>query len=142
MKTGNLKIISTALGALMFIFSIDTFALDCDNPPGGLDPASAQANYQCAEKDRHAADLKLNQAYKKLLSDIKSSRDSGSDIKAQLIAAQKSWITFRDSECDLRTGISGGALQWLTVNHSECLKELTDERTKTLQGYDQDLSGQ
>ncbi|MBU9216275.1 lysozyme inhibitor LprI family protein [Burkholderia gladioli] len=111
------------------------YAVDCDNPPGGLGLASAQANYVCAEKMRQSSDAKLNQVYKKLLGAVKNDPDAGVDVKTELVSAQKAWIAFRDAECELSANISGAAQQWTIVNHSQCLAELTDERTKTIQNY-------
>jgi uncharacterized protein YecT (DUF1311 family) len=115
--------------------STDAFAVDCNNPPGGTDLASAQTNYQCAEKDRVAADAKLNQVYKKLTGLLKDDPEQETTPKSQVVAAQRAWVAFRDAECDFRTSLNGGARQWLIVNHSQCLTELTTERTKVLQGY-------
>ncbi|MGU7772330.1 lysozyme inhibitor LprI family protein [Burkholderia sp. MR1-5-21] len=117
------------------VFAADAFAVDCDNPPGGTDFASAKANYQCAETERHAADVRLNQVYKKLLNAVKDDSDSGTIPKTQIVSAQRTWIAFRDAECDFRNSLSGGARQWLMVNHSQCLAELTEQRTKVLEEY-------
>ncbi|QRR08952.1 DUF1311 domain-containing protein [Burkholderia sp. MS455] len=124
------------VGAVIsLVVSVNAFALDCNNPPGGIDPESAQVNYQCAEKSRRAADSTLNQTYKKLLSTLKDDPDSGIIPKTQIVSAQRAWVAFRDAECDFRTSVNGGARQWLTVNHAQCLTELTAERTKVLQDY-------
>ncbi|EML1599159.1 DUF1311 domain-containing protein [Burkholderia cenocepacia] len=128
--------VKLAFGVIFsLVWSANVFALDCNNPPGGIDPDSAQINYQCAEKDRRAADLKLNSTYKKLLSVLKDDPDSGVIPKTQIVSAQRAWVTFRDAECDLKTSLNGGARQWLIVNHSQCLTELTEQRTKALQDY-------
>ncbi|MBN3727076.1 lysozyme inhibitor LprI family protein [Burkholderia sp. Ac-20379] len=140
MNEKTMGAIAAAIGVFMLSISSDAFAVDCDNPPSGLDPASAEINYRCSENDRHAADAKLNRVYKKLQSDIRRKQNAESDINDDLVAAQKSWIAFRDAECDLRTRIGGGAQQWSIVNHSECLTDLTDERTKVLQDYDKTIA--
>ncbi|AXF19459.1 urease-associated protein [Burkholderia pyrrocinia] len=124
------------VGAVIsLVVSAKAFAIDCGNPPGGVDLESAQANYQCAEKSRRAADSILNQTYKKLLNTLKDDPDSGLIPKTQIISAQRAWVAFRDAECDFRTSVNGGARQWLTVNHAQCLTELTEQRTKVLQDY-------
>jgi len=128
--------------ALWSTFSVSAFAVDCNNPPGGIDAESAQINYRCAEKDRQSADLKLNQTYRKLVSVLKDDPDSGLIPKTQIVSAQRAWVAFRDAECDLRTSVNGGARQWLIVNHSQCLTELTEQRTKTLQDYLKQVQGQ
>ncbi len=116
-------------------FSTGVFAADCNNPPGGTDLASAQANYQCAEKSRIAADAKLNQIYKRLVGTLKDNAEQETMPRTQIVAAQRAWLAFRDAECDFRTILNGGAHQWLIVNHSECLTELTVRRTSVLQEY-------
>ncbi|WP_080404843.1 lysozyme inhibitor LprI family protein [Burkholderia ubonensis] len=87
------------------------------------------------ERDRRAADSKLNQAYKKLLGALKDDPDSGLIPRTQIESAQRTRVAFRDAECDFRTSVSGGAHQWLVVNHVQCLAELTEQRTKVLDDY-------
>lgn len=115
--------------------SFNSFALDCNNPPGGTDLASAQANFQCAEKARVAADKELNDTYKKLLGSVKDNAETENFSRTQVVAAQRAWVVFRDAECEFRTSLNGGAHQWLVVNRSQCIGELTVERTKKLQSY-------
>jgi uncharacterized protein YecT (DUF1311 family) len=114
--------------------SCNAFALDCHHPPGGIDLASAQANLQCAEKARVAADQELNDTYQKLLS-VKDNAETENFSRTQIVAAQRAWVVFRDAECELRTSLNGGAHQWQVVNRSQCIGELTAERTKKLQSY-------
>lgn len=116
-------------------FSLNVFALDCNNPPGGTDLASAQGNFQCAEKARLAADKELNDTYKKLLGNLKDDSEKENFSRTQIVSAQRAWVTFRDAECEFRTSLNGGAHQWLVVNRSQCIAELTAERTKALQSY-------
>ncbi|WP_080431770.1 lysozyme inhibitor LprI family protein [Burkholderia ubonensis] len=130
-----MKFFFSLCAMMMLTLCGNAFAIDCNNPPGGTDLESAQVNYQCSEKDRRAADLKLNQTYKKLLSSLKDDPDNGVIPKTQIISAQRTWVAFRDAECDFRTSLNGGARQWLMVNHSQCLTELTEQRTKALQDY-------
>lgn len=115
--------------------SLNAFALDCNNPPGGTDLASAQGNFQCAEKARVAADKVLNDTYKKLLGSLKDDSEKENFSRTQIVSAQRAWVAFRDAECEFRTSLSGGAHQWLVVNRSQCIAELTADRTKALQSY-------
>ena len=125
------------LGVLIASMACSTavFAVDCNNPPGGTGLASAQANYLCAEKDRIAADAKLNQVYRTLIGVLKDNAEQETMPKTEIVAAQRAWLAFRDAECDFRTSLNGGAHQWLIVNHSQCLTELTVQRTAALQRY-------
>lgn len=130
-----MKLRSFCFTVASMTFSMGAFAFDCNNPPGGTDLASAQANYQCSEKDRITEDAKLNQVYKKLVGMLKDDPDKETMPKSQIVAAQRAWVAFRDAECDFRTSLNGGVHQWLMVNHSQCLAEVTSQRTKVLQGY-------
>jgi uncharacterized protein YecT (DUF1311 family) len=121
--------------AVSMAFSARVFAVDCNNPTGGIDLEAAQANYECSEKARISADAKLNQVYRELMGSLRDSPEQETMPKKQIVAAQRAWVAFRDAECDFRTSLNGGAHQWLIVNHSQCLAELTVERTKVLQGY-------
>lgn len=123
---------------LLLVFSgvsLNAFALDCSNPPGGIGPDAAQANFQCAEKDRTAADKSLNDTYKKLLANLKDDPEQQRFSRTQVVAAQRAWVAFRDAECEFQASLSGSAPQWLPVNRSQCLTQLTTARTKVLQGY-------
>ncbi|NYH19377.1 lysozyme inhibitor LprI family protein [Paraburkholderia bryophila] len=115
--------------------SLNAFALDCNNPPGGTDLASAQGNFQCAEKARVAADKLLNDTYKKLLGSLNDNSEKENSSRTQIVSAQRAWIAFRNAECEFRTSLNGGAHQWLVVNRSQCIAELTADRTKVLQSY-------
>ena len=79
----------------------------------------------CAGEDYQAADAKLNQAYKDLIS-----RNDDKSRKL-LQVAQRAWIAFRDAECAHSTAASaGGSIHSMEV--SQCLTRLTNDRTKQL----------
>ncbi|WP_415867932.1 lysozyme inhibitor LprI family protein [Burkholderia ubonensis] len=46
------------------------------------------------ERDRRAADSKLNQAYKRLLGALKDDPDSGLIPRTQIVSAQRTWVAF------------------------------------------------
>ncbi|WP_080002616.1 lysozyme inhibitor LprI family protein [Burkholderia ubonensis] len=129
------RLLFSVCAVFCLMFSENIFAADCNHPPGDAGYEGAKINYQCAERDRRAADSKLNQAYKKLLGALKDDPDSGLIPRTQIVSAQRTWVAFRDAECDFRTSVSGGAHQWLIVNHAQCLAELTEQRTKVLEDY-------
>lgn len=118
-----------------YAISLDAFALDCNNPPGGIGPEAAQSNLQCAEQERAAADHALNDAYKKLLANLKNNPERQRLSKTQIVAAQRAWVVFRDAECEFRASLSGSAPQWVPVNRTQCLTELTTARVKVLEEY-------
>jgi uncharacterized protein YecT (DUF1311 family) len=130
-----MKFISYFFSAMLAIASLPVYAVDCENPPSGTDMASAQANYQCAEKARAIEDKRLNNDYKRLISLLKDNPEEEIMPKSQMVIAERTWIAFRDAECDFRTSLKGGAHQWLIVNHSQCLTELTEQRAKVLEKY-------
>ncbi|MBN3808142.1 lysozyme inhibitor LprI family protein [Paraburkholderia sp. Ac-20347] len=95
-----------------YAISLNAFALDCNNPPGGIGPEAAQSNLQCAEQERAAADHALNDAYKKLLANLKNDPELQRLSKTQIVAAQRAWVVFRDAECEFeRFGTAMGAGQ-------------------------------
>jgi uncharacterized protein YecT (DUF1311 family) len=117
------------------LFSLAASAADCDHPPGGAGFASAQANFECAEKVRVANDQKLNDMVQKLLGTLRDDNRRGIRPHTDFIAAQQAWIGHRNAECQFRVSLSSGAPQWAKVNHSQCLADLTAARVKNLEEY-------
>ncbi|RWH74311.1 lysozyme inhibitor LprI family protein [Mesorhizobium sp.] len=79
----------------------------------------------CADADYQAADAKLNDAYKNIV----SHNDQASNKLLQ--TAQRAWIAFRDAECAYDTADSqGGSIHPMEL--SQCLRKLTNERTRQL----------
>ena len=113
-------------------FAVDTFKIEhltekwikIDYTDGGM----SEATYNKAKE----YDVLLNNYYKKLLAILNP------EERKKLIAAQKSWLSFRDNEANLIETINGkayagGTLQGLT-NSSEYLN-LIQTRTKDLYSY-------
>jgi uncharacterized protein YecT (DUF1311 family) len=121
--------------ALLCLLPLAASAADCDHPPGGVGLASAQANFECAEKTRVATDQKLNDMVQKLLSTLRDDTKRGIKPHTDFIAAQQGWLAYRNAECDFRISLSSGAPQWAKVNHSQCLADLTAARVKNLEDY-------
>jgi uncharacterized protein YecT (DUF1311 family) len=99
---------------------------------------------ECLSKELKKADIKLNNIYKKLLSQQKEN-DQQSNKAAQggafantansehaLIEAQKAWIKYRDANCDFYYSVpypgTGAGLEY-----GECMVRMTKERTKELE---------
>jgi uncharacterized protein YecT (DUF1311 family) len=117
------------------LFSSAAMAADCDHPPGGAGFASAQANFECAEKIRVANEQNLNDMVQKLLATLRDDNRRGIRPHTDFIAAQQAWVNYRNSECQFRNSLSSGAPQWAKVNNSQCLADLTAARVKSLQDY-------
>lgn len=107
-------------------------AADCNHPSAF---ASAQENFECAEKVRVATDQQLNDMVAKLLGTLRD--DTRRNIKphTDFLAAQQAWVSWRDAECNFRLSLSSGAPQWAKVNRSQCLTDLTAARVKKLVEY-------
>lgn len=84
----------------------------------------------CAHADYVAADAKLNEAYRKIVSAVSNDPDG----KKLLQTAQRVWIAFRDAECEfVNVDSKNGSIYPMLM--SECLTEFTEARTKQLSGY-------
>ena len=80
---------------------------------------------QCYGERYKAADKELNEAYRKLLTNL----DSQHKLKVQ--EAQRAWIKFRDQHCEATTFISvGGSIH--TLELVICRDSLTRQRTEQL----------
>jgi uncharacterized protein YecT (DUF1311 family) len=121
--------------AALFIWSSNAFAVDCNNPPGGIGLDSAQENLHCAETAQAENDNELNNKYKKLLRILKNYPEKENFSRTQIVVAQRAWVAFQNAECDFETSLNGGAHQWLIVNQTQCLSQLTAERVKVLEKY-------
>jgi uncharacterized protein YecT (DUF1311 family) len=74
----------------------------------------------CAGLAYEQADKLLNQVYRKL------------DRTAELVAAQRAWITFRDAECTYQaSAYEGGSMQPMV--YAGCLQSLTEDRIEQLE---------
>jgi uncharacterized protein YecT (DUF1311 family) len=82
----------------------------------------------CSQQSYQAADKKLNQVYKQVISRINAQQ------KRLLITGQQAWIKFRDNNCDFETYGSRGGTGY-EIFRNGCLERLTEQRTKDLQAY-------
>ncbi len=90
----------------------------------------------CAYEDYQAADKKLNETWKKLITKFKAEKTATAKLKA----AQKAWIAFRDAEMDAMFACEDGNVQvcWgsmypMLLNGE--LQTMTEVRTAQLQKY-------
>ena len=91
----------------------------------------------CASRDYHAADLRLNEAYRAAA----ASTDKGDlppDVRAKwhgaFVEAQRRWIAFRDAECAL-TGYEWYRGTGRSVAEIACMTELTNSRIDALKRH-------
>lgn len=103
-------------------------SLQLAQSPNCDDPQNQSEMNDCAGIAYQNADRKLNQVYQQLLPKLPASR------KQKLIVAQQAWIKFRDTSCDFeRSAVEGGSLA--PTIYGSCLATVTEQRTKDLQGY-------
>ena len=122
-------------------------ATDWDLPPASMPlegcDASADAGLAaCADKALEKADADLNAVWKKVLVtfDPKSAAGNSGDVtpaqlaewKADLVAAQQAWVTFKDKDCNGARGYEywGGSGRGIAV--TSCLYEYTVNRAADL----------
>lgn len=104
-------------------------AVDCDNAITQFDMN------QCAYESYMQADAVLNVTWKRAMAAMKSldailevEKDGAADA---LLAAQRSWITYRDQACEAEGWLyHGGSMRPLIV--ATCLEDLTKARTERL----------
>ena len=77
---------------------------------------------QCAGKAHRAADVTMNQIYRKLVSMLDE------EEKAQLKEAQSAWLKYRDTNCDfVADQYQGGSIRPLI--QATCLGDMTKKRS-------------
>ncbi len=75
-----------------------------------------------------AADKKLNQAYRRVITNLKGEQ------KQLLVNGQLAWIKFRDNNCDFEVYASRGGTGY-EIFRNGCLERLTKQRTQDLENY-------
>jgi uncharacterized protein YecT (DUF1311 family) len=100
---------------------------NCNNPQ-----TQSEMN-ACAGIAYQNADRRLNQVYQQLLPKLSTSR------RQQLVTAQQAWIRFRDTSCTFeRSQFEGGTMAPMV--QANCLARVTQQRTKELERYLQEIS--
>ncbi|MES2708247.1 MAG: lysozyme inhibitor LprI family protein [Verrucomicrobiota bacterium] len=97
-----------------------------------VSPSTSDAESQVEMKQQAAeafekADKKLNEVYRELSAKIDS------ESLAKLKTAQRAWVEFRDAETDFQGDLAARGGTIMSLIRSIKLKELTEERTKSLQ---------
>lgn len=116
----NQTSMSLALASACLLGSAQVIAADpCDNPQ------TQAAMTQCAINDYINEDIRLNQIYKTLRSQLTTQE------KSQLKSAQLAWINYRDKSCEFSTRHSvGGSIHGLEYN--SCLSQMSAIRRREL----------
>lgn len=83
--------------------------------------------HECISAEIKRQDLRLNQAYKTLVTSLTATR------KKQLQQIQRTWIKYRDQNCDFYVDPDGGSLA--RVNGGMCLMEMTALRATELENF-------
>jgi uncharacterized protein YecT (DUF1311 family) len=79
----------------------------------------------CWRKEYQAADTRLNQVYRQLVSML------GDEEKLELKKAQTAWLKYRDANCEFAANqYKGGSMR--PMIYAICLAEMTDNRTTEL----------
>ncbi|MDC0831824.1 lysozyme inhibitor LprI family protein [Geitlerinema sp. CS-897] len=100
----------------------ETPAIDCSSPQ-----TTIEIN-ECAARDYHNADDRLNRTYDELMAALNDSN------REKLIDAQLTWLKFRDANCQWEAfRYDGGTLQ--TSIRLNCLERLTQQRIQDLENY-------
>lgn len=116
-------LLAVLLGLVLAI-PVPARADDCDN-------AQTQADMnECAGEALKASDAELNTVYKQIMQRL------GNDTATarKLVAAQKSWLSFRDNECIFSSsGVEGGSVYPMIL--VGCHDRLTRQRIAELKVY-------
>jgi uncharacterized protein YecT (DUF1311 family) len=121
------KLITTFLVATM----LPIFASSANAQKPKINCANASTTPElkyCSQLSYAAADKKLNQVYKQVISNTKGEQ------KQLLVSGQTAWIKFRDNNCDFEVYPYRGGTGY-EIFRNGCLERLTKQRTEDLQNY-------
>jgi uncharacterized protein YecT (DUF1311 family) len=109
--------------------------VDCDN-------AMTQTEMNiCAWQSYQRADAELNEVWKQAADKAKqgdrdaANYDGPTDAFANLLAAQRAWLTFRDAHCLAENGKRENSGTIWPLLQNSCLEALTQHRTDQLRSY-------
>jgi uncharacterized protein YecT (DUF1311 family) len=108
-------------------------AQDSSAAAAACDKLATIAQSGCLEKLANAADLKLNEAYRRAFKIIDSSDPAAAAAwKAELKKAQQAWITFRDADCGALTAYEWSHGTGMGAATERCILDKTEARTRDL----------
>lgn len=117
---------SLKFALLTFVFSLNLFAINCNNPMG-----RDEIN-ECIYSEYEQADKKLNLTYGQLMKKLNP------DMKANLKKSQKAWLQFVDTEREIEESIeclSGNCSNIVTFGTLETKTRRVIEREKELRQH-------
>jgi len=121
-----------ALILAMTLTVVTSHAEEVDDELSQWPKSSAAYANITAEREFKAADKKLNEVYKQLMS-AHFTNISNAEARNLLVEAQREWINFRDKNCKMIGDIAGGVNNWKAAYTMDCKVEQTKKRIKELQ---------
>jgi uncharacterized protein YecT (DUF1311 family) len=116
--------------AIALIFTITWFGVAHAQTPDCQNAANQAAMNSCANQAYKKSDAELNAAYRDVTKRLRKDRNA----TRRLVAAQRTWISYRDAECAFSSFRSASGTVYPMVIAS-CLDRLTRARTEALQSY-------
>ncbi|RJT39407.1 DUF1311 domain-containing protein [Mesorhizobium waimense] len=123
-----MRLLLSTIATLTLAVPLSGGAARADDCANAQDQATMN---ECAGKDFHAADKKLNDAYKQIEGRLKDDAAG----KKLLIDAQRAWVAFRDAECKFQGGPPATAGTIYSMVVANCQTSLTNDRLKDFQTY-------
>lgn len=118
-------------GLTILLFSVNVYALDCDNATSTVDMNT------CAKQVQEKTEKELNVVYKKVMESLSrpdTEYDKPSEAKAALRNAQRAWIKFREADCKaVYIQNQGGTIR--TLAHLNCMQSRAEQRIKELNDF-------
>ncbi len=116
--------------AIALIFTLAWLGVGHAQTPDCQNPANQASMNSCARQAYKKSAAELNAAYKDVTKRLRKDRNE----TRRLVAAQRTWISYRDAECAFSSFRSASGSVYPMVIAS-CLDRLTRARTDVLRGY-------
>ncbi|HEY8098198.1 MAG TPA: lysozyme inhibitor LprI family protein [Methylobacter sp.] len=122
-------IVGLIIAVIQPVFAADnmlsqTFST-CMDQAGGV----TQSMVECIGAETERQDVRLNNAYKDIMSGLSAER------KKQLQEAQRLWLKYRKANCDFYYDPDGGSIA--RVNANDCFMSAIATRAKELEAFKQ-----
>jgi uncharacterized protein YecT (DUF1311 family) len=124
----------TVIMSLLVCFLANPSSIQKESKSDPCSHVSSQSEMTlCWTKEHKAADTKLNQVYRQLVSML------GGEEKLELKKAQTAWLKYRDANCEFAANqYKGGSMR--PMIYAICLAEMTINRTTELRSQITDRS--
>jgi uncharacterized protein YecT (DUF1311 family) len=116
----------TVIVSLLVCLLANPFGVQKESKSDPCSHVSSQSEMTiCWGKEYKAADTRLNQVYRQLVSML------GDEEKLELKKAQTAWLKYRDANCEFAANqYKGGSMR--PMIYAICLAEMTENRTTEL----------